>query len=48
MTDLDPKPEPAPASAYVNPAVAPAPDTFAKVAPQSGEHKYSIAEPPKS
>jgi|GEM_PF-5568846 len=47
MTDLDPKTEPAPASAYVDPA-APAPDRFAKVAPQSGEHKHSIAKPPKS
>jgi len=45
MTDLDTKPEP---SVYVNPAVAPAPDTFAKVVPQSGEHKHSIAKPPKS
>jgi len=48
MTDLNTRPEPAPASAHVTPAVAPAPDTIAKVAPQSGEHKDAVTEPPKS
>ncbi len=46
MTNLNTKPEPAPAAAHVGPAVAPAPDT--KVAPQSGEHKDPVVEPPKS
>ena len=48
MTNLNTKPEAAPASDRVNPAVAPAPDTAAKVAPQADEHKTPVAEPPKS
>jgi hypothetical protein len=44
MTNLNTRPEPAPA--HVDPA--PALDTDAKIAPQSGDHKDPIAEPPKS
>ncbi len=48
MTNLNTKPEPAPASAHIDPATAPDTGTVAKVAPQSGEHKDPVAEPPKS
>ena len=48
MTNPNTKPEPAPAAAHIDPMVAPAPDTVAKVAPQTGEHKNPVEEPPKS
>jgi len=48
MTNLNTKPEAAPASDRVNPAVAPAPDTATKIAPQAGEHENPVVEPPKS
>jgi len=48
MTNLNTKPETAPAAVHVKPAVAPAADEIAKVAPQSGEHKNPVVEPSKS
>jgi len=48
MTNLNTKPEPAPAAVHIGPAVAPAPDTAAKVAPPSGEQAGPVVEPPKS
>jgi len=46
MTNLNRKPESAPAADRVNPAVAP--DTTTKIAPQTGEHENPVVEPPKS
>jgi len=48
MTNLNTKPESAPASDRINPAVAPAPDTATKIAPPTGEHEKPVVEPPKS
>jgi len=48
VTNLNRKPESAPAADRVNPALAPAPDTTTKIAPQTGEHENPVVEPPKS
>jgi len=48
MTNVNTKPEPAPAAVHIGSAVALAPDTAAKVAPQADEQKTPVAEPPKS
>jgi hypothetical protein len=48
MTNPSTKPETAPATVHIKPAVAPATDTIAKVAPLTGEHKDPVAGPPKS